>query len=108
MLLNIEPSFRLSGMEMVDMSIIRFWIYGRKSRSVNNSSQRSDFGTYLGLLRQSRLAHLAQSPTGGNFAARRPARCQLISASGHLEMAGAHLARSTGRPGVKLTCWSFH
>jgi hypothetical protein len=26
------------------MGIIGFWISGRKSRSVNNSSQRSDFG----------------------------------------------------------------
>ena len=31
-------------MEIVDMGITRFGIWGRKSRSVNNSSQWSDFG----------------------------------------------------------------
>ena len=31
-------------MEMVDMGITRFWISGRKSRSVNICSQQSDFG----------------------------------------------------------------
>ena len=31
------------------MGITKFWIYGRKSRSVNNCSQRSDFGL-LGLI----------------------------------------------------------
>ena len=36
-------------MEMVDMGITRFGISGPKSRSVNNSSQRSDFGL-LGLI----------------------------------------------------------
>jgi hypothetical protein len=33
-------------MEMVDMGITRFWIWGPKSRSVNNSSPRSDFGLF--------------------------------------------------------------
>jgi hypothetical protein len=31
-------------MEIVDMGITKFWISGPKSRSVNNFSQRSDFG----------------------------------------------------------------
>jgi hypothetical protein len=31
-------------MEIVDIGITKFWIWGPKSRSVNNSSQRSDFG----------------------------------------------------------------
>jgi hypothetical protein len=34
---------------VVDMGIIQLWIYGRKSRSVNNCSQRSDLGL-LGLI----------------------------------------------------------
>jgi hypothetical protein len=36
-------------MEMVDMGITIFWISGRKSRSVNIFSQRSDFDL-LGLI----------------------------------------------------------
>jgi hypothetical protein len=31
-------------MERVDMAITRFWIYGRKSRSVNIFCQRPDLG----------------------------------------------------------------
>ena len=33
-------------MEMVDMGIIRFWISGPKSRSVNIFSRRSNFGLF--------------------------------------------------------------
>ena len=36
-------------MEMVDMGITRFGVWGRKSRSVHNFSQRSDLGL-LGLI----------------------------------------------------------
>ena len=60
---------------MVDMGITKFWIWGRKSRSVNIFSQRSDFGWLAGSL--------------AGWLASQPAAC-------HLEFQGIRWTRVPG------------
>ena len=64
---------------MVDMGITRFWILGPKSRSVNNSSQRSDFGL-LGLI----FGHNALHPKAQQFHNAAPSSQTLLGWAGDL------------------------